>query len=79
MAPAASPSEAESAIAALVISIAPVVPGFGHALMTPGGVVANPDLFDHLYSYAWFVTFALSFAVYLLLMMGHKDNHAVSS
>jgi len=67
------------AIAALIISIAPVVPGFGHAVMTPGGVVASPNLFDHLYSYAWFVTFALSFIVYLILMMGHRDNHAVSS
>jgi cytosine/uracil/thiamine/allantoin permease len=42
--------------------------------MTPGGVVANPDLFDHLYSYAWFVTFALSFIVYLALMTGHREN-----
>ena len=62
------------AIAALVISIAPVIPGFGHAVMTPGGVIANPDLFDHLYSYAWFVTFALSFIVYLALMTGHREN-----
>ena len=27
----------------------------------PGGVVADPTLFDHLYTHAWFVTFALSF------------------
>ena len=33
--------------------------------MTPGGVVPNPNFFDHLYTYAWFVTFALSAAIYL--------------
>ncbi len=27
--------------------------------MTPGGAVPNPTFFDHLYTYAWFVTFAL--------------------
>jgi NCS1 family nucleobase:cation symporter-1 len=64
------------AIAALIIAVAPVVPGFGHAVMTPGGVVANPDVFDHLYSYAWFVTFALSFVVYLALMAGQRETRA---
>jgi NCS1 family nucleobase:cation symporter-1 len=64
------------AIAALIIAVAPVVPGFGHAVMTPGGVVANPDVFDHLYSYAWFVTFALSFLVYLALMAGQRETRA---
>jgi NCS1 family nucleobase:cation symporter-1 len=62
------------AIAALIIAIAPVVPGFGHAVMTPGGVVAHPDVFDRLYSYAWFVTFALSFVVYLALMAGQRQQ-----
>jgi NCS1 family nucleobase:cation symporter-1 len=56
------------AIFALVLSIAPVVPGFIRAVTTPGGVVADPNFFDRLYSYAWFVTFALSFTIYLLLM-----------
>jgi len=37
---------------------------------TPGGSVANPGFFDQLYQYAWFVTFALSFVLYLLLMRG---------
>jgi cytosine/uracil/thiamine/allantoin permease len=36
--------------------------------MTPGGRVAHPDFFDQLYSYAWFVTFGLSFLIYWLLM-----------
>ncbi|MEA2464933.1 MAG: nucleobase:cation symporter, family, partial [Acidobacteriota bacterium] len=56
------------AIAALVLSILPVVPGFIRAALTPGGQVANPNLFDHLYTYAWFVTFALSFLLYLAVM-----------
>jgi NCS1 family nucleobase:cation symporter-1 len=56
------------AIAALVLAILPVVPGFIRAVSVPGGMVADPNLFDRLYSYAWFITFALSFGVYLLLM-----------
>ena len=55
------------AIAALVLAILPVVPGFLRAAVTPGGRVADPLLFDHLYTYAWFVTFALSFVLYLAL------------
>ena len=49
------------ALAALVLAILPVVPGFLCAATTPGGQVAVPNLLDHLYTYAWFVTFALSF------------------
>jgi nucleobase:cation symporter-1, NCS1 family len=56
------------AVAAFVIAILPVVPGFLRAVATPGGTVADPSLFDALYSYAWFVTFGLSFVVYLGLM-----------
>jgi cytosine/uracil/thiamine/allantoin permease len=48
--------------------VLPVIPGFVRAVSTPGGIVADPGVLDHLYSYAWFVTFALSFALYLLLM-----------
>ncbi len=55
------------AVAALVLSVAPVVPGFIRAAMSPDGVVPNPGIFDHLYTYAWFVTFALSFVLYLAL------------
>ena len=58
------------AIIALVLSVAPVVPGFIRAVSTPGGTVANPTFFDRLYSYAWFVTFGLSFIIYWLLMRG---------
>ncbi len=58
------------AVAALVIAILPVLPGFIHAVTTPGGAIAEPGFFDRLYTYAWFVTFALSFVLYLLFMSG---------
>jgi NCS1 family nucleobase:cation symporter-1 len=58
------------AISALVIAVLPVVPGFFRAAMTPGGQVANPGFLDKVYTYAWFVTFALSFVSYLILMRG---------
>ena len=56
------------AVTALVLSILPVVPGFLRAAMTPGGQVSNPNFLDTLYTYAWFVTFLLSFVLYLILM-----------
>ena len=62
------------AIAALVVAILPVIPGFVRAVMVPGGQVANPQLIDRLYSYAWFVTFFLSFVVYLVLMRGGEQG-----
>jgi nucleobase:cation symporter-1, NCS1 family len=55
------------AMIALVFAIVPVVPGFVRAATTPGGVVSNPTFVDALYTYAWFVTFALSFGIYLLV------------
>ena len=60
------------AMAALVMAVLPVLPGFIHAASTPGGQVASPTLLDALYTYAWFVTFAVSSVVYLLLMTGRK-------
>jgi cytosine/uracil/thiamine/allantoin permease len=36
------------------------------AATTPGGHVPNPNVLDSLYTYAWFVTFALSFVLYVL-------------
>jgi NCS1 family nucleobase:cation symporter-1 len=60
------------AMIALGAAIAPVVPGFVRAALTPGGVVANPTLFDALYTYAWFITFGLSFLIYLGLMKGER-------
>jgi NCS1 family nucleobase:cation symporter-1 len=61
------------AIVALVLAVLPVVPGFIRAATTPGGQVASPTPFDYLYTYAWFVTFGLSFALYLALMRGRRE------
>jgi len=55
------------AMIALGLAILPVVPGFFRAATTPGGQVADPGIFDTLYTYAWFVTFALSAVFYLVL------------
>ena len=41
---------------------------------TEMGIVPNPTLFDHFYTYAWFVTFALSSLTYLGLMKPVKMN-----
>jgi len=54
------------AVIALVLAVLPVVPGFLRAALTPGGQVVNPTFLDSLYTYAWFVTFGLSFVLYLL-------------
>jgi NCS1 family nucleobase:cation symporter-1 len=56
------------AILALALAVAPVVPGFLRAASTPGGRISMPGFFDTLYTYAWFVTFAIGFIVYYLLM-----------
>jgi nucleobase:cation symporter-1, NCS1 family len=63
-----------AAIVALVVGMLPVIPGFLRAITTPGGRVADPGLFDHVYSYAWFVTFIISGAVYLALMRGSRQG-----
>jgi NCS1 family nucleobase:cation symporter-1 len=52
---------------ALALAVAPVIPGFVRAATTPGGTVANPGVFDVLYTYAWFVTFVLSSVLYLAM------------
>jgi NCS1 family nucleobase:cation symporter-1 len=61
------------AIAALVLAVAPVVPGFLRAATTPGGQVATPTAFDTLYTYAWFVTFVIGFVAYYVLMRSHRS------
>jgi nucleobase:cation symporter-1, NCS1 family len=65
-----------AAMIALVLAVAPVVPGFIRAALTPGGQVADPSFFDSLYTYAWFVTFALAFGIYLLLMPKPRNQFA---
>ena len=67
------------AIAALVLAILPVVPGFLRAATTEGGQVSDPNFFDTIYTYAWFVTFALSAVIYLLLMKKSERTADVSS
>jgi NCS1 family nucleobase:cation symporter-1 len=62
------------AIAALVIAVVPVVPGFLRAAATPGGQVSNPAFFDHIYTYAWFVTFALGFVIYYVLTASRRES-----
>ncbi len=56
------------AMVTLAIAIAPVVVGFVRAATTPGGQVPAPNFIDKLYTYAWFVTFALGFIIYYVLM-----------
>jgi NCS1 family nucleobase:cation symporter-1 len=55
------------AMAVLVVAMLPVIPGFLRAAATPGGQIAAPTLLDSIYSYAWFVTFGISFVLYLLI------------
>jgi NCS1 family nucleobase:cation symporter-1 len=62
------------AMLALFVAIAPCVPGFLRAATTPGGQVANPNLFDHLYTYAWFITFGIGFTLYATLMKGRASS-----
>ncbi len=56
------------AVTALVVAIAPCVPGFIRAAMTPGGEPPNPNFFDTLYTYAWFITFGIGSVLYWVLM-----------
>jgi NCS1 family nucleobase:cation symporter-1 len=62
------------AVIAMAVAIAPVVPGFLRAATTPNGTVANPNFFDTIYTYAWFVTFAISFVVYFALMQNERTS-----
>jgi NCS1 family nucleobase:cation symporter-1 len=62
------------AMIALIVAIAPVTPGFLHAASTPGGQVSQPGFLDTLYTYAWFVTFAIGFIVYFALMKNDQQH-----
>jgi NCS1 family nucleobase:cation symporter-1 len=67
------------AVIAMIVAIVPVVPGFLRAATTPGGAVAAPNFFDNIYTYAWFVTFAISSVIYFVLMMGEKESKSNES
>jgi nucleobase:cation symporter-1, NCS1 family len=53
------------AVAAFVLAIAPCVPGFLH---TVNLIPSAPAFLDQIYTYSWFVTFGLAFAIYAMLM-----------
>ncbi len=59
------------AIVAVVIGVAPVLPGFFKAATTPGfaGVFQNPTFIESLYNYGLFFTFGVTALVYLGLSM----------
>lgn len=57
------------AIVAMLLGIAPCVPGF-LAAVSDRWKATIPPFWADLYHYAWFISFGVSFAVYLLLMKG---------
>jgi NCS1 family nucleobase:cation symporter-1 len=61
------------AVAAFAAAILPVIPGFIRAATRRGGKVEEANLLDTLYTYAWFVTFGLSFVIYFALMKSRRD------
>lgn len=56
------------ALLALVVAVAPCVPGFVRAAT---GTATSPSVFDAIYTYSWFITFALGAGFYAVLM---RDN-----
>lgn len=63
------------AIAALIIAVAPCVPGFLHYV---GLIHSVPAIWDRIYTYAWFVTFAWAFIAYWIMMTLEKKSLASS-
>jgi NCS1 family nucleobase:cation symporter-1 len=72
-----------AALVALVLGVAPCVPGFLAAVseswrtrLTP----ANPEEFGwiDLYPYAWFISFGISFVAYMILMLmfGRRESQS---
>ncbi|HSL00969.1 MAG TPA: NCS1 family nucleobase:cation symporter-1 [Rubrobacteraceae bacterium] len=59
------------AIAAVLIGVVPVLPGFFKAATTPGfaGVFENPTFVESLYNYGLFFTFGVAAVAYLLFSM----------
>jgi NCS1 family nucleobase:cation symporter-1 len=53
------------AMIALVLGIAPCLPGFA----ATNGLMQVPEIWSKLYDYAWFISFGVSFASYLILML----------
>lgn len=63
------------AIIALVLGILPCAPGFFGTI----GLLQVAPLWMQMYNYAWFISFAISFAVYALLMLGTARQPASAS
>jgi NCS1 family nucleobase:cation symporter-1 len=61
-----------AAVIALLLGIVPNIPGF---LVTIHVIAKDsvPEIIAHLYNYAWFVGFIVSFSIYLLLMKKNKS------
>ncbi|MEW6638194.1 MAG: NCS1 family nucleobase:cation symporter-1 [Actinomycetota bacterium] len=59
------------AVAAVLIGVIPVLPGFLKAATTPGfaGVFENPTFIESLYNYGLFFTFGVAGVAYLILSM----------
>jgi NCS1 family nucleobase:cation symporter-1 len=64
------------AVVALVVAVLPCVPGFLH---TVGLISYCPPLLDRIYTYAWFVTFTLAFALYWLSMLGQPQQENLNA
>ncbi len=56
-----------SAFIAFAVGVAPCIPGFAAAA---SGMASAEPIFDHIYTWAWFVSSGLSAAVYYVLMRG---------
>ncbi|MCS6803766.1 MAG: NCS1 family nucleobase:cation symporter-1 [Blastocatellia bacterium] len=62
------------AVVVFLVAVAPVLPGMlRYAWLSPSALAQSPSLFDQLYTYGWFVTFALSFMLYWALMRGRAQ------
>jgi NCS1 family nucleobase:cation symporter-1 len=64
------------AVLAISLSIGLCVPGFLDTITNGAMLVSNTPLarfFTTIYNYGWFVTFALSFLIYAILMFSHPS------
>jgi NCS1 family nucleobase:cation symporter-1 len=62
-----------SAMVALVAGILPCVPGF----LATIGMNTSVSLWTELYHYAWFISFGISFVVYLAITSTHQNPPAI--
>jgi len=63
-----------SALVALTAGIAPCVPGFLGTI----GMTSPSAVWIEMYHYAWFISFGVSFLVYLVLMQATYKRHAAA-